>query len=79
MLTAEIANSQKKSIQLKVGHLSMEVSPLYNYILYHIVSSRAEHGAYSVSKIGVNRLTELLAEKITTDANPPGVLINAVN
>ncbi|XP_064399511.1 carbonyl reductase [NADPH] 3-like isoform X2 [Halichondria panicea] len=37
-----------------------------------------DYGAYSVSKIGVNRLTELFAEKITADANQPGVLINTV-
>ncbi len=47
------------------------------YNLY-LIFSNADYGAYSVSKIGVNRLTELFAEKITADANQPGVLINTV-
>ncbi len=38
-----------------------------------------DYSAYSVSKIGVNRLTELLAEKVTRDASPPRVLINTVS
>ena len=40
----------------------------------------ADYAAYSVSKIGVNRLTELQARAFSTDSSkPPGILVNAVS
>ena len=39
----------------------------------------SETSTYSVSKIGVNRLTELLAEKVAVDPSRPGVLVNGVS
>ncbi len=47
--------------------------------LYHHIAPTTDYAAYSVSKVGVNRLTELLAEKVATDTSQPRVLINAVS
>ena len=39
-----------------------------------------DYTAYTVSKIGVNRLAELQARTISTDSSKPnGILVNAVS
>ena len=49
---------------------------MYTFAQYNC----ADLTAYCVSKIGVNRLTELQARAFSIDTSkPPGILINAVS
>ena len=50
------------------------MSMIFSYALYII-----GRPPYIVSKIGVNRFTELLAKDLTSDPTRPGVLVNAVS
>ena len=38
----------------------------------------SDYTAYNVSKIGLNRLTELQAKRFSNDPSRPGILVNSV-
>ncbi len=60
-------------------HLALSRFKQRVHVRKYCVSLSLEYVAYSVSKIGVSRLTELLVETLGRDPTKSGILINTVH
>ena len=52
---------------------------LHIYLMCIITTCTPDYCTYNVSKIGLNRLTELQAKALSSDASRPGILVNSVS
>ena len=52
--------------------------PAY-FLIIILMCCTVDYCTYNVSKIGLNRLTELQAKALSSDASRPGILVNSVS